>query len=350
MRRMTAPGSSKTGQSKAKSSRQRGGHEPKATKRTQQRNAGQRNTDQRNIQGKHTPSLILPTAKRVNAGQRQSQQQARRRRRTARQMRRFESLVERVPRVSAGKSLVGYGVSQWLESTHWRSSHLISFCLLILAIGGVGWLHYDEQWYVYREHVTFTNSTHQSEDELYELIDVDGWNVFWLSASSIHNRLVALPTINDAQVKITPPHWITIDIEESEPVALWVTQDGDYWLLPDGTALDKTDERFDQLPRIIDHLREASTWGDLQRQQIDPAVLASALALLQRVPAIDNLYFNAGYGLNFHMPESDTWVYWGDGSNAEQKYQNLLTIARDLRAQQEVANIVDIRFEKPVIK
>ncbi|HRW04690.1 MAG TPA: FtsQ-type POTRA domain-containing protein [Caldilineaceae bacterium] len=334
MRRTTAPRSSKTGQRKAQTAR-----------RGREANKNQDATGVAELR-KPQPSLVLPTPQRVNASQQQAQQQARRRRRTARQVRRFESVVAHVP----GAALADYDWRARVGQMKWRPSHLLSLCLFVLAFGGIGWVHYDEQWYVYREYVTFHNTTHQTADELYELIEVDGWNIFWLSASAIRDRLVALPTIADAQVQITPPHWITIDITETEPVALWITQDGDFWLLPDGTALARTDERYDQLPRIIDHLREASALGDMQQQEIDPDVLSSALALLQRVPAIENLYYNAGYGLNFHMPGSTTWVYWGDGNNADQKYQNLLTIAQDLRTQQQAAEIVDVRFEKPVIK
>jgi cell division septal protein FtsQ len=295
---------------------------------------------------KPAPSLVLPPARVVSAEQRRSQQQARRRRQNARHVRRFEALVSHLPRAS----FAGISPPAWLPTARWQPSHLLSLLLVLVAVGGIGWVHYDEEWYVYEEHVTFTGLTYQEAEELYPLLGVDGWNVFWLSAPRIREKLVALPTIADAQVHITPPHWVVIDIEEAEPVALWVTQEGELWLLPDGTALPKTDERYDALPRIIDHLREASAWDDPQQQRVDHGILTSALALLQQVPTIDNLYFNAGYGLNFHMPGSDTWVYWGDGSNAEQKYNNLLAIQQDLRTQEQVAAVVDIRFDKPVIR
>lgn len=336
----TAPGSPKSGSTKARSARS-GGVKNRTTT-TAARKSGVRKP----ATGKPTSSLVLPPERRPSLAQRRAQLQARRRRQSARRVRRFESLASYLPQLSFS----GNGLSTWLETLRWQPSHLLSLALVLVAFGGIGWVHYDEDWYVYREYVTFHGLTYQEAEELYPLIDVDGWNVFWLSASQIRKRLVALPTVADAEVRITPPHWVTIEIEEAEPIALWVTQDGDFWLLPDGTALSKTDDRYDPLPRIIDHLREASAWDDPARQRIDPAVLRSALALLEQVPTIDNLYFNSGYGLNFHMPGSDTWVYWGDGNNADQKYRNLLAIQQDLRAQQEVATVVDIRFDKPVIR
>jgi hypothetical protein len=290
---------------------------------------------------------VLPAARTVTSAQRQAQQQARRRRQNQRRARRFESLLSQVPQPSlAGIS----GLWPKWGSTVWQPSHLLSLLLLLGAIGGIGWVHYDEAWYIYREHVTFTNVTYEDPDALYERLGIDGWNVFWLSSAALRGKLIALPTIDDVQVQITPPHSVTIAVTEATPVALWVTQEGDFWLLPDGTALAKLDDRYDQLPRLIDQQRAASLRSDPTQQRVDPDVLASALALLQQVPTIDNLYFNAGLGLNFHMPGSDTWVYWGDGSNADQKYTNLLAITQELRVQQEVASVVDIRFDKPVIR
>ncbi len=336
----TAPGSPKSGSTRAKSARS-GGVKNRSTA-----TAARKPSARKSANSKPAASLVLPPERRLSLAQRRAQVQARRRRQSARRVRRFESLASYIPQLS----FQGNGISSWLETLRWQPSHLLSLALILGAVGGIGWVHYDEDWYVYREYVTFSGLTYQKAEALYPLTDVDGWNVFWLSASQIRKRLVALPTIDDAQVRITPPHWVSIEIKEAEPIALWITQDGDFWLLPDGTALPKVDERYAQLPKIIDHLREAASWDDPQRQQMDPAVLQSALALLKQVSTIDNLYFNRGYGLNFHMPGSDTWVYWGDGNNADQKYSNLLAIQQDLRAQQEVATVVDIRFDKPVIR
>jgi len=289
---------------------------------------------------------VLPTARHLSFAERRAQLQARRRRQSARRVRRFESLASHIPTVS----LSGDGLATWVGKMRWRSTHLFSLLLAVMAFGGIGWVHYDEDWYVYQEYVTFTGASYQSDDELYALIDVDGWNIFWLSTAQIRARLVALPTIADAQVHIRPPHSVAIEIVEAEPVALWVTQDGDFWLLPDGTALPNTNDRYAHLPIIIDHLRDATAWDDPARQRVDPAVLSSALALWRQLPTIDNLYFNSDYGLNFHLPGSDTWVQWGDGSNPEQKYMNLMAIQQDLRAKQEAVAVIDIRFGKPVLQ
>ena len=328
-RRQTSPGSSKTGRKRSKTTRN---------------SATQTQTPPR----RPPPSLVLPTARAISSSQRRSQQQARRRRQTARRVRNFESMVSRVQGTSA--VIPDIGLSSLWRSTNWHPSRFLSLFLLLAAIGTIGWVHYDLQWYVYREHVTFHNLTYHDEDALYSIIDVDGWNIFWLTAGGIRKQLVALPTITDARVQISPPHSVIIVVEETEPIALWATREGDFWLLPDGTALPRIDERYDALPKIIDHLREASARSDPQRQRMEQDILTSALALLAQVPMIDNLYFNAGYGLNFHLPGSNTWVYWGDGKNATRKYENLVAIQQALRTEQRSVDVVDIRFGNPVIR
>lgn len=297
--------------------------------------------------GRLVPSLVLPTASPVSSVQRRAQQQARRRRQTARRARRFESIVSRV---QMPRSAVQRVALPSLRLGNWHPSRIVSLLLLLAAFGAIGWVHYDLEWYVYREHVIFHHLTYHEPDELYPLLEVEGWNVFWLSPGHIRERLIALPTIADAQVNIRPPHWVTIEIQEAVPVARWATQDEELWLLPDGTALARTDERYDTLPQIIDNERDASLWGDPTRQRMDPNVLQSALALVDLLPGIENLYFHTEYGLNFHMPGSDTWVYWGDGSNMEQKYDNLQAVRAMLQNDPQPVSVVDIRSERPVLK
>lgn len=293
-------------------------------------------------------SLVLPTSRTIPAQQQRAQQQARRRRQTAKQVRRFESVVARVqvPRAA----LREFTWPSLLRPARWHPSRILSLLLLSVMVSLVVWVHYDPEWYVYREYVTFHDVTYHDTEALYTLIDVDSWNIFWLSTETIRKRLITQPTITDAEVEIALPHWITIDIQETEPVALWLTEDADLWLLPDGTALTKADERYDSLPGIIDPLREASLWGDPTQQQIDVEVLNSALVLFAQMPAIEQLKFDAGYGLNFLLPDSTIWVYWGDGANVEMKYNNLRSIERSLQIKQQTASIIDVRFENPVIR
>ena len=291
-------------------------------------------------------SYVLPTAPPVATAQRRAHQQARRRRQTAKQLRRFESLLANVhlPKLQGVTWRMPVGLRKW------HASKIISLLLLTLAVAFISWVHTDARWFVYREMVTFQNLTYLDPDQLYAEIEVEGWNTFWLSPSAIRAQLVALPTVADAQVQVRLPNQLRITVTEEVPVAQWITQQGNFWLLADGTALPAIDERHAALPRIIDPQRDARSFAATDTLQMNHEVLHSAQALLQLLPDIGNLTYNQGYGLNFHLPGSSTWVYWGDGQRMQTKYNNLLAIQQLLRAEERAASIIDIRFEKTLVK
>ncbi len=280
--------------------------------------------------------------------QQNAQRRAKRRRQAVRHLRQVEAALGRVQLPKLDKLRWQWPTS--IAIRHWPASRMISLFLLVGIIALLVWVHNDAQWFIYREDVTFNQLTYVDGDELYAQSAMDSWNIFWLSPSAIRERLIALPKVADAQVTLQLPHRVVINIQEEQPVALWVTQDGNFWLLPDGTALPEPEQDKQDLLQIIDPLREARTWGDPAQINIDPATLHSTLAVATYMPTIDQIYFNKGYGLNFHLPDSNVWVYWGDGQNMERKYTNIVAIERHLRTAATQPNIIDVRFEKPVLK
>ncbi len=297
-------------------------------------------------------SLLLSNTAQLRGGepstQQDAQRRAKRRRQAVRQFRQVEAALGRVQLPKLDKLRL-----QWptrLALSNWQASKLLSLLLLSAIIGLLVWVHNDAQWFIYREDVTFNQLTYVDGDELYEQSAIDSWNIFWLSPSAIRQRLIALPKVADAQVTLQLPHRVVVDIQEEQPVALWVTQDGNFWLLPDGTALPEPEQGKVDLLQIIDPLREARTWGEPAQVNMDPATLQSTLAVATYMPAVDQIYFNKGYGLNFHLPDSSVWVYWGDGQNMERKYTNIIAAERHLRTAAIQPNIIDVRFDKPVLK
>lgn len=339
MARTTFPQSTTLRSPKARSAKER------ATKEQPRKGQAAKGRDRQS-------SFLLATTAQLRGDERNTQQdaqrRARRRRQAVRQFRQVEATLARVhlPKLNSRHFHWPMG----LAMSHWKLSKLISLLLFVGVIGLLSWVHSDEQWFVYPENVTFNQLTYVKADELYEQSAIDSWNIFWLSPSAIRERLLALPTVADAQVRLQLPNRVVVDIEEEQPVALWVTQDGNFWLLPDGTALPEGEQTQTDLLQIIDPLREAKAWGDLTAAHIDTDILQSALALTTYLPAVNQIYFNQGYGLNFHLPDSSTWVYWGDGLNMERKYTNIAAIQRHLRTEGTQPNIVDVRFEKLVLK
>lgn len=276
-----------------------------------------------------------------------SAHQARRQRQRARLHRRFESAIAGLPQVTVAtpwRSLPLPG------ATAWHASKLISLAWLVCAVFAITYVQSDLRWFVFRDSVQINGASYVSVDELYAASGVESWNIFWLHPQHIRQRLLTTPHIADAAVAITLPNQVTITVQEEEPVALWVTNEGVLWLMPDGVALPMRNDRFSSLPQIVDPEREAQDVTQAEQPAIDPEILASALVLLQKLPGLPQLRFNQDYGLNFNLPGSSTWVYWGDGANLEAKFANLDAAQQLIQSGEATPQIIDVRYERAYIR
>ena len=284
-------------------------------------------------------------------------QRARRKRAVSRQRRRFDSLFARISiPTNLGAQLQAITLPAVLQPTPWYVSKALSLLLVLGAVVSVFLLHTKEDWFVYREDVRFHNLIRMRGDDLYNVLDLDGLNIFWVEPESIREALLALPWVEDAQVEVGLPAVITVNLTEMTPAAVWVTNAGNYWLSMNGAALPIVDLEESALPelalpQIIDSLQEARVVGD-GPLAIDPQVLHSALTLMAAMPELEgSVRYNQSIGLNFPLPDPAVWVYWGDGFDMESKLENL-AVTRDLvRNSEEPAQILDIRFvDRPYVR
>lgn len=284
-------------------------------------------------------------------------QQARRKRVASRQKRRFEAVFSRIP-IPTNINIPWHGVSvpAVLLPTPWYFSKVVSLLLLLGALTSVYLLHSQEEWFVYREDVRFHNLIRMRGDDLYQGLNLDGLNIFWVEPEAIRTTLLALPWVEDAQVTVGLPATISVNVTEMTPAAVWVTNEGNYWLSMNGSALpvatlDESALPELALPQIVDTLQEARVIGD-GPLEINPQVLNSALTLMAAMPELGGtVRYNRSVGLNFPLPDPDLWVYWGDGFDIEAKMENL-AVARDLvRKAEKPAQIVDVRLlERPYVR
>lgn len=284
-------------------------------------------------------------------------QKARRRRAASRQKRRFEALFARLPiPANVNLPLPGIAVPAVLMPTPWALSKVLSSLLVLGALCSFVLLHTAENWFVYREDVRFHNLIRMQGDELYQSLNLEGVNVFWIEPEDIRASLLALPWVEDAQVAVSLPGTVYVNVTEMTPAAVWVTNAGNYWLAANGSALPIAaleDSALPELalPQIVDSLQEARVVGE-GPLAIDTQVLNSALTLMAAMPELDGtVRYNESTGLNFPLPEPSVWVYWGDGFDVDAKLENL-AVARDLvRKAEKPAQIVDVRLiDRPYVR
>ena len=232
-----------------------------------------------------------------------------------------------------------------LHGSGWQRSKALSGFLLLVIAASLFLLHSEDAWFVYSEEVRFENVTYLKERELFEQLQIDGWNIFWLKPQVLGERLMQNPYVDQARVKLKLPATIEVTVEEVQPGAMWITTTGAHWLAPDGMTLPVDREIDDSLPQIVDSQLEARAIGKPSGLTMDPQVLASALALVETLPDLDNIVrYNRSVGLNFQLPGRSVWVYWGDGEDMQTKLANLEAVGKVLAAEETSAQIIDVRY------
>ena len=306
---------------------------------------------------KKSPSTGGNTSGRQKSNVPDPYNKARRRRAASRQKRRFDALFARIPRpANVNLHLQGITVPAVVLPTPWSLSKVLSLLLLLGVMSSFVLLQSADDRFVYREDVRFHNLIRMQGDELYRTLELEGMNVFWIEPEDLRASLLALPWVEDAQVAVSLPGTVYVNLTEMTPAAVWATNAGNYWLAANGSALpiatlEESALPELALPQIVDSLQEARVVGD-GPLAIDTQVLNSALTLMAAMPELDGtVRYNESTGLNFPLPEPAVWVYWGDGFDVDAKLENL-AVARDLvRKAEKPAQIVDVRLiDRPYVR
>ncbi len=212
-------------------------------------------------------------------------------------------------------------------------SKTVSLLLLAAVAAAFYWLHTSESFYIYQENVHFEGAHYLTQEELFAACDIDSWSVFWLDPAKIKERVMAHPYVAGADVHIRWPGRIDVSVQEVRPVALWATDQQEFWLLEDGVALAPRASDMQPALRIIDPSAAAQTAILGGAPQIDKRILTAALYLSNRLPINSEVWYNSRYGLNFSLPSTQAWVHWGDGHKFEEKW----TVLQRLMPQLETA-------------
>ena len=268
------------------------------------------------------------------AGRAASQPQARKRRR-AQRTRRFAQQWSRIESAIGNRirlpELAWDGWRFHLELPGFSGFHfakLLSLALLVGVVALFAWFSDDDSFFVYQENVDFTGTTFINADELYALCDVEAWSILWLEPALIRQQILAHPYVADASISVHWPARVHVAVTQVTPVAIWATENAEFWILSDGRALPVRPGGATPNLRIVDPQREARTPGAVDR--ISTGLLNTALRLQADI-GLNEFRFNASTGLNFGLPDTQTWVYWGDGTAFEAKQLALSAAANEIQ-------------------
>jgi len=136
-------------------------------------------------------------------------------------------------------------------------------------------------------------------------------NAFTISTDALRERLVALPTVADAEVRVGLPGSLDVRVVEREPVLAWQRDDAlllvdrDGRVLADAAASETaaTIAVARELPAVVD--RRTAGQAPAVGGTIDPYDLDVATRLLSLVPADVG---SAAAGLVVRVTDDDGWV------------------------------------------
>lgn len=220
-------------------------------------------------------------------------------------------------------------------NTGLQPSKLVSLALLIVVATLLVWFQENESFFVYPENVQFSGNSYLLTDELYEACDVDSWSILWLDPETIREKILQHPYVADAEVEIRWPAQVSVRVTEVRPTALWVTDQGEYWLLDDGKVLPIRAAFAEEPVRIIDGPQEARLPDTGQDTYVNAKLVQSAVELANRIPGLHNFWYSPSQGLNFGLPGTNTWVYWGNERYFEQKWRAIDALRPEILANQD---------------
>ncbi len=316
----------------------RAGSKRTATKRPATKRTGTKRTGTKRV-GTKQPGTKRTSPRRPSSSQARRRQRTRRRQQFAQQIRRFNALAPIRELLPSGPVILRPSLP---GATGFHPSKLLSLALLTAVVAMLVWFQSNESFFVYPENVRFRGNSYLPVQELYEQCNVDSWSILWLDPEQIRQDILEHPYVTDAQVSIRWPARVTVTITEAQPAALWVTDQGEFWVLEDGRALPQRAVLEQPPVRIIDGpgLIQLET-GDGSRQ-VNRGLVEVARSLAQRLPGLTELQYSPSQGLSFGLPGSKAWVYWGNERRFEEKWQALTALRTQLAANPEETLLLNV--------
>lgn len=242
-------------------------------------------------------------------------------------------------------------IAAQLGYTGFRWSKLFSLSALCAVVFSLYWMQSDPSWYVIPQQTTVAGYRLVDPNTLYTAAGIDDWNIFWLRRDEIRERLLENPWITDASVKLSAPGSVTLQVTESPVVAVWMTDTGNYWISPTGAAMRFEGEVPASMPRLVDPQQQAAVPSAPAGTSADIRIVGSALALISQMSGLLEVRYSQAYGLNFALPGTGLWVYWGDGTQTEEKLEAIAIGKQYVASGQLDTRILDVRIpERPFVK
>jgi len=152
--------------------------------------------------------------------------------------------------------------------------------------------------------IDLVGATLTTPQQIAEAGDVHGHNIFTVDTQAVAERLTALPTVGEAQVRSELPDRLVVRLVERQPAALW--QAGDAHFLVDQSgfvmAINPAEGATRGLPQIVARDGDAPTIG----KQVAPEIVAATLTIARDASTygvtVSELDYSPASGLTILTP------------------------------------------------
>jgi hypothetical protein len=158
---------------------------------------------------------------------------------------------------------------------------------------------------------------HLSSDSIVTASELQGSNLFLISPAFTESEILRkIPAVRRASVNVDFDGEVIVDVQEREPILLWIQDNSSFWVDAEGVFFPALAERED-LVRLEVRERGLEIAFD-GSADISPSVVVHALELTVALPSGTQLIFDASHGLG--MMDPGGWmVYFGNSGQVEQK-------------------------------
>lgn len=184
-----------------------------------------------------------------------------------------------------------------------------------------------------------------SAEEVYRQAGIDRYNIFWVDARAVAQRIEALPYVRQATVTTALPNRVQIEIEERQPLAVWKVNAQEFWVDSEGytmPVLTAEAQAAAGLAGALPVLWDLDGSTALADNRLDPQLIASLRQVHQQAPQVTDFGYDRSKGLQFRFP-GGTYVSLGHPEGMAQRVASLLVLHQSLASQGQTPAEIDWR-------
>jgi len=190
---------------------------------------------------------------------------------------------------------------------------LLSAGLLLLLAWGLGEFLSGERYLVASMEVSGNQLL--STAQIQSLVDFIGEGIFSIDPEVIVNQLEEHPEIEAAQVHLTLPNTVDVEVTERTAAVAWNDAGRTWWLSLEGLAF-IPQETNSNLVLIETEEAVLSISDEALTPAMAPEVIRNALALSEALKDVEVLQYDPQYGFGFEDPRGWKVVFGVDGDMA----------------------------------